>query len=227
MPLTKTFYLKITIITLSLALASTQTICDNCVDVNSNNFTCNNVGCNGFMLTPNQNNSLNFNTINCLNGAPCYYSSQTPIGSTSYVVYLFCNYTFPGCMSCSNGANCNQCQNGYFYNVYNPTLELVYCQLCEDFIGGCESCVTSASCYQCSPQYLNIFGFCYTQSGTIVGATSKPWNKYGSTPTQIITAIQIIIICLILFFVLYKFCCAKLPQAQENQGFDPVKPELQ
>ena len=86
-----------------------QVICEECVDVNSNNFTCNNVGCNGFMLTPAQNNTLNFGTINCANGGQCYYTSQTPVGGISYVVYLFCNYTFPGCLSCGNGATCNKC----------------------------------------------------------------------------------------------------------------------
>ncbi len=122
---------------LSLFVADSQLICQNCVDVNSNNFTCNNVGCNGFTVTPVQNASLNFASINCLNGNQCYYTSQTPVANKAYVVYLFCNYTFPGCANCQNGATCNQCQNGYFNNVFDPALELLNCQLCESVIGGC------------------------------------------------------------------------------------------
>ena len=140
MNIQKAPYLPILLTTLLLLFISTthsQTICSSCVDVNSNNFTCNNLGCNGFMLTPSQNASLNFNTINCLNNGQCYYSSQTPVGAGSFVVYLFCNYTFPGCLSCMNGATCAQCQSGYFYNVYNETLELLNCLPCDQYIGGC------------------------------------------------------------------------------------------
>ncbi len=109
----------LTSILMMISFAQSQTICSSCVDVNSNNFTCNNLGCEGFILTPAQNNSLNFNTINCLNNGQCYYSTQTPLASVSYIVYLFCNYTFSGCLSCANGATCSQCQNGYFYKVYD------------------------------------------------------------------------------------------------------------
>jgi hypothetical protein len=107
------------------------------MDINSQNFTCNNLGCDGFMLTPTQNNQLNTNTINCIGGSSCYYSSNSVVYSNSYYYYLFCNYTFPGCTSCSNDKTCSNCQNGYFPQVYNPTLELISCQPCQDYIGGC------------------------------------------------------------------------------------------
>lgn len=167
-----------------LGVGLAQNICSGCVDINYNNFTCNNLGCQGFRLTPTENSALNFGSVNCLNqNGGCYYTSKSPIASRSFYIYLFCNYTFPGCSSCSNDQTCSNCQNGFFPNVYNAPLELANCVPCQDYIGGCETCYTSYLCNQCNPQYLNIFGLCYTQTGSIVGSTSKPWNRFGSTPT--------------------------------------------
>ena len=50
-----------------------------------------------------------------------------------------------------------------------------------------------------------------------MGNTSKPWNKNGSTPTQIITAIQLFLICLAISFVLYRFCCKRNERQTKQQ----------
>lgn len=115
-----------------VVIGESQNICSGCVDVNSNNFTCNNIGCDGFRLTSNQNLALNFNSIQCLGQTGnCYYSSNTYLSSKAYYVYLFCNFTFPGCSSCSNDQTCSSCQSGFFPNVYNTVLELTNCLPCQ------------------------------------------------------------------------------------------------
>lgn len=94
-------YLSLLVIILSLSsLVYGQNICSQCVSQN-NTFLCNNIGCDGFILTKSQNNYQITSQINCINNQPCYYSPNAPNVKSVYY-YLFCNYTFPGCSSCSN-----------------------------------------------------------------------------------------------------------------------------
>ncbi len=131
--LSKLSSMLVMVYTVLILQICSQNICSNCVDPNSLNFTCNNIGCQGFMLTKQQNTLLNGGqlNINCVGGgSTCYYSSSSPVYSQSYYIYLFCNYTFPGCSTCSNDQTCKSCQNGYLPVVSNPILELYSCQYC-------------------------------------------------------------------------------------------------
>lgn len=105
------------IMSLSLFMAEGQNICSGCVSQN-NTFLCNNIGCDGFILTQSQNNYQITSQINCINSQQCYYSPNAPNVKSVYY-YLFCNYTFPGCSSCSNSQTCTTCQPGFFANPYN------------------------------------------------------------------------------------------------------------
>lgn len=173
---------------LLFSLTNSQNICSSCVSAN-NTFTCNNIGCQGFILTQSQNTIQITSQIQCINNQqPCYYSPNAPSVKSVYY-YLFCNYTFPGCESCSNSQTCKQCQPGFYSQVYNTQLALYSCGSCGDVIGGCELCESGQYCQQCESEYLNVYGFCYSSQGNIIGSTSKPWNKNGSTPTQIITGV--------------------------------------
>lgn len=93
-------------------------------------------------------------------------------------------------------------------------------------IGGCEICYNGTFCQQCQSQYLNVFGLCYTTSGNIVGSTSKPWNKNGSTPTQIITIVQLFLLCLAMSFVFYRFCC-KINKGQQKVNLNDTNQNYQ
>lgn len=121
------YLLTVLLLTIFIPFTSSQNICSNCVDINNSNFTCNNIGCQGFMLTQQQNALLSSGQLNVMcigGGTSCYYSSSSPVYSQSYYIYIFCNYTFPGCSSCSNDQTCSTCQTGYIATIYNPTLVL-------------------------------------------------------------------------------------------------------
>lgn len=87
----------------------------NCFNSSTGVYNCNNQGYEGFFVNNSQN--ANLNTVKCYAGAQnCWYQGNS---STSGVtLYLFCNYTFSGCSTCSN-VSCSQCYNGYYQFVYN------------------------------------------------------------------------------------------------------------
>jgi hypothetical protein len=152
-----------TIILTILSITHTQNICQNCIDPNTFNFTCNNQGCDGFIVYQTQYSNINtiLQNINCIGGAKCYYLPDSGMTSSVYT-YLFCNYTFPGCMNCDNSQTCKKCMNGFYSNNYDVTLGLYNCQSCQSAIGGCELCTTANGCQQCNPSYLNVGGICFT-----------------------------------------------------------------
>lgn len=113
----KIFELIVIVICVFSFSVNGQNICSSCISLN-NTFLCNNIGCEGFILTQSQNNYQITSQINCINNQNCYYSPNAPNVKSVYY-YLFCNYTFPGCTSCSNAQTCTQCQPGYYSQPYN------------------------------------------------------------------------------------------------------------
>lgn len=133
----------------------------NCFNSSSGQYLCNNQGYQGFSY--NTSTNANFNTVNCLGGGSfCWYQ----INSTNPNInqYVFCNYTFSGCSSCSN-LSCSGCYNGYYQYTFNILWSYKNCQLCSSAIPGCQTCQGQTSCNQCALPYLNYDGQCFTQSG--------------------------------------------------------------
>ena len=67
-----------------------------------------------------------------------------------------------------------------------------------------------------------MFKFCYNQGGSIVGSTPRPWNKHESTPTQVITVVQLMLVCVAIGFVFYKFCWKKDQPIRENDAGEDI-----
>lgn len=117
MNMKKSIGVLVIMMSLFLCMSEGQNICSQCVSQN-NTFLCNNNGCEGFILTQSQDNYQITSQISCINNQNCYYSPNAPNVKSVYY-YLFCNYTFPGCSSCSNSQTCTKCQPGFYANPYN------------------------------------------------------------------------------------------------------------
>lgn len=149
----------------------------NCFNTVSGQYMCNNLGYEGFSQNISANS--NFNTINCIGGGSyCWYQINSTYPNINQ--YAFCNYSLPGCSSCSNNYSCSTCYNGYYSYVYQVLSNYANCQSCSQAIPGCQTCQSQGGCNQCALPYLNYNGQCFTQSGDPVSGFD-PFSSGGST----------------------------------------------
>lgn len=193
-------------------------ICQGCMALlpgqNTAQYICNLLNCNGFTY----NSSINTNTgsVNCIGGGTsCFYNPNT--SSTNVITtMLFCNYTFTGCSSCSNGVNCSNCYSNYYSYTYDVLYQSTNCQLCSQAIPGCMTCSVQGSCGQCALSYLNVNGLCYTQSGKLVSGID-PYSSGGSTAAEIVMDVFIFLILIGVIYAAYLlFVKSKTPQSSSS-----------
>lgn len=147
-----------------------QNICQNCVNNTNNNFTCNNMGCQGFQIETNNQYNFNPNKVMCDNpngsngGSNCFYASSI---NNSTVTYLFCNYTSSGCSSCPSSSTCSSCFVGLYLYTYDFGSGNQNCQSCSTAIPGCLYCSNQFTCTQCQYGYQNNGQNCVYLNGTV------------------------------------------------------------
>ena len=163
---------------------SSQNICQNCINT-TNNFTCNNMYCSGFVIP--SNNQYNFNTTavmcNQANGAnggsKCFYPLTT---NSIEVTYIFCNATIIGCAACLNQFVCNTCFNGFYLYTPNTDGSVINCQPCAKSIPGCYYCSSQSKCTQCFPGFILLGNTCSYLNFTLPnGLGLFTYEKGGST----------------------------------------------
>ena len=191
-------------------------LCQNCLNLNFQ-FTCNNLGCDGFQISITDQASFIAKTQVACNGGgnSCFY--QASINNTT-VTYLFCNYTMSNCNNCQNNLTCSSCANGFYLYTYDVRNNFQNCQTCAGSMPGCMLCNGQIGCTQCLPNLMAYNGLCYYLNNTMYNGPQQ-YVGGGSTAAEIVRAVLILLIMIVIIIGIYlKFCKKQTPP----QSKDPM-----